>query len=778
MSAPAYGASSPRRAGGWRLPRAVARAIAIARPVLPLATRILPFLALSAFATMHWTSLVEPSRPARALLVSVIATAAGVLLALSARVPRPAATVLRVVLVVLAVAAGAAAIGIRAKLLLPGHWGTLEDRISGGLSVVGSVSEWPYGGPNVWLRLTTLLAAPLAATLAAALAFWPPRRAGTVPGLRFAGLVPLVTLYVVASAGRSFGHQGVRGLALLAALAAWLWLPRLRGRDAAAALIAVLAAGLIGLGLTAKVAADQPWVDYQHWSWSLPKERTIAFDWRHRYGPLRWPRKGTTLLLIRSKHPHYWRAETLDRFDGYRWTTVPVHEATPNSYTVPPTGHENWAETVKVTVRGLRSQVLIGPGTIYNVAGDHQTVTLADATYVVDGQLASGDSYTARGYVPDPSVRAMRSAPPADVALTPSTAIELPGLNVGALVEMPLRGVPGTGTAGAAERLRHSPYARTFELARRLARGARSDYDVVTRIGSYLEGGYGYTENVARHRYPLASFLFGDKAGYCQQFSGAAALMLRMDGIPARVASGFAPGTLNRDTHEYVVRDLDAHSWIEVWFQDIGWVPFDPTPALAPASSQSATFAAPSAALGDSRDRPTPRSLALARGRRPDSAATAAGAGPAQNDQGSPWATVAIVALLVALAGGALALVARSRRRRRPLPASCGDADVDQLVRLLGRLGLVVDPRTTLLGLERRLQRLGGPDAAAYTRLLRERRFGDGRRPPPGRAERRRLRRLLAEAVEAGPLTRLHLALPERPVTPGLRSKLARLDRS
>ena len=77
------------------------------------------------------------------------------------------------------------------------------------------------------------------------------------------------------------------------------------------------------------------------------------------------------------------------------------------------------------------------------------------------------------------------------------------------------------------------------------------------------------------------------------------ALMLRMAGIPARVSTGFAPGSLNADTGEWRVRDLDAHSWVEVSFPDIGWVPFDPTPPVAPAESQSGGAEATSAARGD-----------------------------------------------------------------------------------------------------------------------------------------------------------------------------------
>jgi hypothetical protein len=93
-------------------------------------------------------------------------------------------------------------------------------------------------------------------------------------------------------------------------------------------------------------------------------------------------------------------------------------------------------------------------------------------------------------------------------------------------------------------------------------------------------------------------------------------------------------------------------------------------------------------------------------------------------------------------------------------------------------LGLSIDPHTTLFALERRLRQLGGEEAAVYARRLRERRFGSTGRPPPGRSERRRLRRVLADAVEAGPWTRLHLALPNGPLPHLPSTKLARLQRT
>jgi hypothetical protein len=86
---------------------------------------------------------------------------------------------------------------------------------------------------------------------------------------------------------------------------------------------------------------------------------------------------------------------------------------------------------------------------------------------------------------------------------------------------------------------------------------------------------------------------------------------------------------------------------------------------------------------------------------------------------------------------------------------------VDHLVRLLTRLGLDIAPGTTLLELEDRMKRIGGDDAASYAQRLRRRRFGTADEPCPTRADRRKLRQTLASAVGAGPLSRLHLAMPD-----------------
>ena len=126
-------------------------------------------------------------------------------------------------------------------------------------------------------------------------------------------------------------------------------------------------------------------------------------------------------------------------------------------------------------------------------------------------------------------------------------------------------------------RIASSPYAGVYALARRLAAGTHGRYEVAARIQAFLGSGFTYDTNPPPATYPLVSFLLATHEGYCQQFSGAMTLMLRMDGIPARVAAGFLPGA-RIAPGEYAVSASDAHAWVEVFFAGIGWVPFDPTP--------------------------------------------------------------------------------------------------------------------------------------------------------------------------------------------------------
>jgi transglutaminase-like putative cysteine protease len=123
---------------------------------------------------------------------------------------------------------------------------------------------------------------------------------------------------------------------------------------------------------------------------------------------------------------------------------------------------------------------------------------------------------------------------------------------------------------------------------------ARTRYDIAKAIETELQTDYAYSlEMKATGPDPLADFLFNIKAGHCEYFSTAMAVMLRTQGVAARVVNGFLPGEFNEAAGAYTVRQSDAHSWVEVYFpRTNSWVTFDPTPAAGRTEPQSSGMAA------------------------------------------------------------------------------------------------------------------------------------------------------------------------------------------
>lgn len=751
------GVASARLAGSRRVPAGLA----------PAGAELVAFAALCAFAGAHWIGLVREGPGLRLLAVVAIATACGAALAATAPLPRRVAYPLRPLIALAALAAALVAMGLPARLLAPSRWDDLATGLDRGLTGL-QAADYPIApDADAWVPLTLLLAAPAASVAAAAAAFWPAGRAR--PALRVLGLGLLLAVYGAALAQRPLDLPLLRGLALLVLVAAWLWLPRLAVRDLAGAAVAVAVTGLVALPVAAKLDAESPWLDYRHWRWhALPAGE--SFHWDHSYGPLSWPRRGRTVLYVKSPKPYYWKAETLDSFDGFRWYRSALNAGSSAGAEIPSgaigrRARSDWFQRIEVSVERLRSRVAIGAGTTFLVRGTDVGSYSADGTTTVDDPLESGRRYTAEVYVPEPGVPELQRANDRyDSALLQYTTIAVPrpgevyddrtspGDAARPLVSVGLRGAPGSGTPAAAERLLHSPYAATYRLARRLAQGRGSAYDVVASTERYLRRQYAYSERVPRHDYPLPAFLFQDGIGYCQQFSGAMALLLRMDGIPARVATGFAPGSYDARAKAWRVRDDDAHSWVEVWFQGIGWVTFDPTPPAAPARRLADVSGS---AAGATRP-------AIPRGQRqvPPASERAGGGGvtTAGGGEALPWWAIALAVAATgctALLALAWARPAAARRRARPV-----DADLRELEEALRRLGFVLDPGTTLAQLERRLERTVGPDAAAYVRRLRELRYSPRPSAGPTRSDRRALRRALARS--GGPLQRLRAlaALP------------------
>ena len=110
--------------------------------------------------------------------------------------------------------------------------------------------------------------------------------------------------------------------------------------------------------------------------------------------------------------------------------------------------------------------------------------------------------------------------------------------------------------------------------------GAVTPYDKARAIEAYLRTNYRYTLDVSTPNGvdPLFNFLFNSKAGYCEFFASAMGDMLRTLGIPTRLVNGFGPGTYDTAATAFIVRSEDAHTWVESYFPNYGWIPFEPTP--------------------------------------------------------------------------------------------------------------------------------------------------------------------------------------------------------
>jgi len=121
---------------------------------------------------------------------------------------------------------------------------------------------------------------------------------------------------------------------------------------------------------------------------------------------------------------------------------------------------------------------------------------------------------------------------------------------------------------------------RVRELAQQVTAGLFTQVDRARAIEKHLRRSYGYTLQFPDREPadPIAYFLFERKKGHCEYFASAMTVMLRAVGIPARLINGFQSGTFNPISNQYVIRESDAHSWVEAYLEARGWTTFDPTP--------------------------------------------------------------------------------------------------------------------------------------------------------------------------------------------------------
>ncbi len=273
------------------------------------------------------------------------------------------------------------------------------------------------------------------------------------------------------------------------------------------------------------------------------------------------------LFEVQTPDPQYLRMYTLDEFDGEGWRssdpdgsdgqtlTVPTVLPQPSSY-APPSDSQTEPYIFTVLTDFDASHALPMAQTPEQItAGDLGDVTWdpARGQAFVDGGLDEGLEYTVRSRVVVPTAEQLERVR------------NLTSLQYGQWTRLPGEDVLDP---------------RIEELAKAWTAGAASDYEKVLAIQQHFHSdGFQYSTDVDVADDPdaLLTFLTQTKAGFCQQYATAMAVLVRELGLPARVAVGYQAGTL-QDDGRYLVQSDDAHAWVEVFFEGYGWLQFEPTP--------------------------------------------------------------------------------------------------------------------------------------------------------------------------------------------------------
>jgi hypothetical protein len=666
-----------------------------AAPALPAGGAAAATAVLVAAGAAAWSWLLGGSLVRVAPLVAVGAVA--ILLAVGRLAGRLAGGLLLVWLPAVVWAAG-----VPAGQLLPHAWPSLVARLAEGvgrLTALGSASR-PIGN-DPWPLAAWLLGAGAVWVAGAALAAFGSSARRRAIAFSVLAAPWMAGVLVGAVAARQTDQAAWQGAAML--LAGLLWSADRRGAVRPAVALG-LAAALVSVATAQAVGPRTSWFTPAS-LFGAPPFRTLQTQ-SLTYGPLQGRRSGAIMLQVTVAEPALWRMQVLGSFLQDVWS-----EQARDAPELPQPVARVVAATVRV--RGLRNDLVVAPGRIDAVHADGKVRQHPGEAWQVTPAPRQGDTYQVQARLVRATAQQLQHAPPpTHPGLTAYMNLYVPDVpapaNSWRSVTVPLFGRPPDPKVTAL--LERTPYGPVAALARQLAAGARTQWEVVARVHRYLlDGGFRYTTNLPPQTgsFPLLDFLLRDRAGYCQHFAGAAALLLRLAGVPTRVVAGFATGVRQRDGR-FTVRDVDAHVWTEVYFQGYGWVAFNPTPPAAQAQiprQLDPLAPAPAITSGDHHARGGPGGLA-------------AGA-------------------LLAMLATAGAVIVRGRRRGRR-------AEFGQLLAaLVRRTGGHIGTSTTLAELGVQLARLIGPHTATLAIQAERARFG----PDPAipfRRPRIRIARALA----------------------------------
>ncbi len=407
------------------------------------------------------------------------------------------------------------------------------------------------------------------------------------------------------------------------------------------------------------------------------------------------------------------RLVTDDQFDGETWRTSdgrPSRDQSVSGALPTPTGLSSavtaTAERMKVKVTSLTEGYLPVPYPTTKVSVSGNWVYAQDSLDIVGrGSTTRGLTYTVNYLDVEPTVTQLQDAPP-----------------------------PSQDIVSAYTQLPDFLPASILRTAKRVTAKATTEYDKAAALQAWFRTGGGFiydTNVVTKSNVDAVSSFLASKHGYCVQFSSAMAVMARLLGIPARIGVGFLPGT-HQSNGTNTVSLNDAHAWPELYFEGVGWVRFEPTPAVrsgaAPSYSQPTVVPAPGSSTSSSATAPTAKpstnagvkgDIGGASAKKSTSAST-----PARIASHVPvkgWVLIALV-LIAGLATPVAALMARRRRRRRARDAvSRAETAWAELLERVGDLGVMLPTGATPRQTQERLvlaASLGEEARDALSRLV------------------------------------------------------------
>ena len=271
-------------------------------------------------------------------------------------------------------------------------------------------------------------------------------------------------------------------------------------------------------------------------------------------------RPALQLLTVWSNKTAYWRSLSLDTFNGRLWTSSDENA-------------ENGIDIRAGTLKGateVENSSLIRQRFRFDRLNQQWLPAAFDPVAI---------SIRGKEVRYDPASSALVSLDGTEPGFTYDVTSRVVSPPPDALDDVPLE---SNVTAARYTGLPPDTPAEIYAIARKLTSRYPTMYRKVLAIQAYLRT-FEYNERAAPGHglNDVLYFLTRSKSGYCEQFAGTMAVLLRALGIPARVAVGFTPGIFDAQAGAFRVTTKNFHSWVEVLFPRFGWLPFEPTPSRA-----------------------------------------------------------------------------------------------------------------------------------------------------------------------------------------------------